>query len=309
MSGFERKPPAVVVHVAMPFYPLSLDVIFCRLHGYTGSSWGRSADAAMLAPLVALDMLRALSTLKGGLDWSTLASSLSCACGVVAPSTTPQSVSGSGHHHPHSHHSSTMSAPSLPATAGIASTCSHMPPWLTSVGVGGGGVMSAAGLTASSSGAVPGLPLGRASLSSVPSALLTGTGGGGAVNPNVCVVHRDVKTENILVSREGFFALTDFGLAVVSDGKRRRSAGNLVTCAPEVHLDCAALHVPCPENDVWSLGVVVAMCLPPVFAQMSALSGYVVLLYNPSSCDIESRVSSAAHSRGLRASWSSVRTR
>ena len=85
----------MVVHVAMPFYPLSLDVIFCRLHGYTGSSWARTGDAGMLAPLVALDMLRALCTLKGSAsDGGSSATCHSCAC--IATSPLSESAGGSG---------------------------------------------------------------------------------------------------------------------------------------------------------------------------------------------------------------------
>uniref|UniRef100_A0A7S2RBT7 Protein kinase domain-containing protein n=1 Tax=Rhizochromulina marina TaxID=1034831 RepID=A0A7S2RBT7_9STRA len=65
-------------------------------------------------------------------------------------------------------------------------------------------------------------------------------------------VHRDVKIENIMLTREGHIKLVDLGLCHrIKDGPKVSSAGSLIYMAPEL-----LLHGLCgPETDCWALGV------------------------------------------------------
>lgn len=69
------------------------------------------------------------------------------------------------------------------------------------------------------------------------------------------IVHRDLKIENIMISRTGQIKLIDFGLSNLFDGHHllRTYCGSLYFAAPE--LLCARPYIG-PEVDVWSFGVV-----------------------------------------------------
>lgn len=71
------------------------------------------------------------------------------------------------------------------------------------------------------------------------------------------VVHRDVSTDNVLVSRDGEIKLSDFGIARSTSGTAGSSSGllrgRLSTFAPEL-LDGAA---PTPASDVFALGALI----------------------------------------------------
>lgn len=69
------------------------------------------------------------------------------------------------------------------------------------------------------------------------------------------VVHRDLKLENLLLSRSGSIKVADFGLAnVVRDGEfLKTSCGSPNFAAPEIILGDVYVG---PEVDVWSAGVI-----------------------------------------------------
>lgn len=70
------------------------------------------------------------------------------------------------------------------------------------------------------------------------------------------VVHRDVKPENVLVTRGGPLKLADFGIAALADQERLTSTGSvtgsLAYMAPE-RIDTGAYS---PASDVYSVGVI-----------------------------------------------------
>eukprot|EP01065_Artemidia_motanka_P022387 TRINITY_DN26583_c0_g1_i1.p1 TRINITY_DN26583_c0_g1~~TRINITY_DN26583_c0_g1_i1.p1 ORF type:complete len:889 (+),score=126.45 TRINITY_DN26583_c0_g1_i1:59-2725(+) len=67
------------------------------------------------------------------------------------------------------------------------------------------------------------------------------------------IIHRDVKADNVMLSKEGHCMLTDFGFATRGSERDRRSCGTLAYMAPEV-----IAQQPCTcKVDWWSLGVLV----------------------------------------------------
>lgn len=84
------------------------------------------------------------------------------------------------------------------------------------------------------------------------------------------VYHRDVKSENVLVSNEGHLYLCDFGLAAVDSGPGGLEGlvGSLCYAAPEVLAGKRYAGAPC---DVWSLGVLLytMVCCEFPFEQAS----------------------------------------
>lgn len=80
------------------------------------------------------------------------------------------------------------------------------------------------------------------------------------------IIHRDLKHENILISRSGHVAIADFGLATVVDtsagGTTTGAAGTCGYMAPEVYY-CEAHGVAEEKRmytakcDVWSLAVII----------------------------------------------------
>jgi len=65
-------------------------------------------------------------------------------------------------------------------------------------------------------------------------------------------IHRDLSTENILVTRENQIKIVDFGFTDEARG-RRTALGNLFYMAPEITGDATYNY----KIDVWSLGIIV----------------------------------------------------
>jgi serine/threonine-protein kinase len=97
------------------------------------------------------------------------------------------------------------------------------------------------------------------------------------------VVHRDFKSENVIVSPAGVPRLLDFGLAQVAGVSRHTVSGNIVgtpdTMAPEqVRGEPAG-----PATDVWALGVVLYEMLAgtPPFHRDGTVATFKAILEDP----------------------------
>ncbi|XP_039946939.1 serine/threonine-protein kinase PAK 1-like [Hirundo rustica] len=92
------------------------------------------------------------------------------------------------------------------------------------------------------------------------------------------VIHRDIKGDNILLSRAGAVKLADFGLCAwlsPEQSKRRSMVGTLRWMAPEVLRG----QPYGPKVDTWSLGIVgieMAKGEAPYFRQTSAWAKYLI---------------------------------
>lgn len=75
------------------------------------------------------------------------------------------------------------------------------------------------------------------------------------------LVHRDVKPENVLISRNGTVKVADFGIAVVADAERTAPGGGvpgtLRYLSPE---QAAGLHATA-ASDIWAAGALLSECL------------------------------------------------
>ena len=96
------------------------------------------------------------------------------------------------------------------------------------------------------------------------------------------IVHRDIKPQNILMTRDGMPVLTDFGLAkIVGPGSGMTQAGSLMGTAEYIAPECAAgAEVAGPAADQYALGLIAYQMLVgrhpfPADNPLSALMAHV----------------------------------
>jgi serine/threonine protein kinase len=75
------------------------------------------------------------------------------------------------------------------------------------------------------------------------------------------LMHRDVKSPNIFITKSGRPVLTDFGIAFAADGTKLTQAGSIVGTPEYMSPEQANGKEFTPRSDLWSLGIVMYECL------------------------------------------------
>jgi serine/threonine protein kinase len=104
-----------------------------------------------------------------------------------------------------------------------------------------------------------------------------------AVAHAVGVLHRDVKPDNLLVSRAGQVKLVDFGIAAVARGSTRTEAGLLVGTLAYLPPERVAGKQEDARGDLYSLGAVLyeAVCGRPPFVEKETASLLAAVVSTP----------------------------
>ncbi len=69
------------------------------------------------------------------------------------------------------------------------------------------------------------------------------------------IIHRDIKSSNVMVSSNGHVKIMDFGLAKISDGKLLTKAGTLLGTASYMSPEQAKEEIVDHRSDIWSFGI------------------------------------------------------
>jgi len=84
------------------------------------------------------------------------------------------------------------------------------------------------------------------------------------------ILHRDLKSENVMLTVDGHVELVDFGLSICTESKAWMSVGTAECMAPEVVMSNGYG----PESDLWSFGILLyemVHCKTPFVDQESAV--------------------------------------
>ncbi|KAL0228863.1 hypothetical protein GEMRC1_013483 [Eukaryota sp. GEM-RC1] len=95
------------------------------------------------------------------------------------------------------------------------------------------------------------------------------------------VIHRDIKSSNILMNHEGKVKLADFGVSALVDGTRRAESvvGTPYWMAPEVIEQAGAVA----QSDIWALGCTVIELIKgnPPYAHMAPMAALFRIVTDP----------------------------